>query len=149
MTEPVKHEPEWRDYLAAERTFLAWIRTGVACMGFGFVVARFGIFLQQFQLIRTGSSKPSYGLSLWLGSALLAAGVLMNALSAWHHARLVRHLSRGQPPPSRPSTQAVVLAVFLALVGLGMGVYLISFQSDRQTVLPAPLMIGGSDDGSE
>jgi putative membrane protein len=30
------------DYLAVERTFLAWIRTGLAFMGFGFVVARFG-----------------------------------------------------------------------------------------------------------
>ncbi|HKF26126.1 MAG TPA: DUF202 domain-containing protein [Candidatus Acidoferrum sp.] len=38
---------ELRDYLAVERTFLAWIRTGVALMGFGFVVARFGLFLQQ------------------------------------------------------------------------------------------------------
>jgi len=35
---------ELRDYLAEERTFLAWIRTGISLMGFGFVVARFGIF---------------------------------------------------------------------------------------------------------
>jgi Domain of unknown function (DUF202) len=37
-------------YLAAERTFLAWIRTGLALMGFGFVVARFGLFLQTLQI---------------------------------------------------------------------------------------------------
>jgi putative membrane protein len=39
-----------RDYLAAERTFLAWTCTGLALMGFGFVVARFGLFLQQLRL---------------------------------------------------------------------------------------------------
>jgi putative membrane protein len=36
-----------RIYMAAERTFLAWIRTGIAFMGFGFVVARFGLFLRE------------------------------------------------------------------------------------------------------
>ena len=42
------------DYLAAERTLLAWIRTGLAMMGFGFVVARFGLFLQQLEVVRVG-----------------------------------------------------------------------------------------------
>jgi len=46
MDTPIKAKPvaDLRDYLAEERTFLAWIRTGIALMGFGFVVARFGIF---------------------------------------------------------------------------------------------------------
>src|SRR5438034_436944 len=42
-----------RDYLAGERTFLGWIRTGLALMGFGFVVARFGLFLAEIRVART------------------------------------------------------------------------------------------------
>jgi uncharacterized protein (DUF302 family)/uncharacterized membrane protein YidH (DUF202 family) len=118
-----------RDFLAAERTFLAWIRTGLALMGFGFVVARFGLFLQQLQVAQGTSPAPSYGLSLWFGTALIAAGVLVYLLSAWHHLRLVRELERGGPVSSRPSTQAVVIALFLALVGLAMAIYLVSVGS--------------------
>lgn len=44
-------QTDLRDYLAAERTFLAWIRTGLALMGFGFVAARFGLFLERIQLV--------------------------------------------------------------------------------------------------
>ncbi len=126
MDPAAKHQPDLRTYLAAERTFLAWIRTGVACMGFGFVVARFGIFLQELRLFRNASSVSSYGPSPWLGTALVAAGVLINVISAWHHARLVGTLNRGETPPSRPSAQAVILALILAMIGLGMTIYLLS-----------------------
>ena len=118
-----------RDFLAAERTFLAWIRTGLALMGFGFVVARFGLFLQQLQVAQRSSPARPYGLSLWFGTALIAAGVIVYLLSAWHHLRLVRELERGGPVPSRPPTQVVVIALFLALVGLAMAIYLVSVGS--------------------
>jgi uncharacterized protein (DUF302 family)/uncharacterized membrane protein YidH (DUF202 family) len=118
-----------RDFLAAERTFLAWIRTGLALMGFGFVVARFGLFLQQLQVAQGTSPAPSYGLSLWFGTALIAVGVVVYLLSAWHHLRLVRELERGGFTSSRPSTQAVAIALFLALVGIAMAIYLVSVGS--------------------
>jgi uncharacterized protein (DUF302 family)/uncharacterized membrane protein YidH (DUF202 family) len=115
-----------RDYLAAERTFLAWVRTGLALMGFGFVVARFGFFLQQLRLIDHAPSTPSYGVSLWFGIALIAVGVTVNLSSAWRHIRLVRELNRGEPECSHSLTQAVATALFLALVGLAMAIYLVS-----------------------
>ncbi len=125
----MRQRADLRDYLAAERTFLAWIRTGLALMGFGFVVARLGFFLEQLRLIDQASSAPSYGISLWFGTALIAVGVLVNLSSAWRHVRLVRELDRGEPACSRSLTRAVATALFLALVGLAMAIYLVSVRS--------------------
>jgi putative membrane protein len=128
----VKNErADLRDYLAAERTFLAWIRTGVALMGFGFVVARFGLFLQQLRFIDQVPSTPSYGVSLWSGTALIAAGVVVNLSSAWRHVRLVRELDRAEPASSFSWTPGVVIALFLAVVGLAMALYLVSVSRFR------------------
>ena len=114
-----------RDYLAAERTFLAWIRTGLALTGFGFVVARFGLFLQQIQLVNHALAAQPTGFSLWFGTALIAAGILVHLGSAWRHIQLVRQLDEGATGSSSPS-YAVLSALFLALVGLAMAGYLIS-----------------------
>jgi uncharacterized protein (DUF302 family)/uncharacterized membrane protein YidH (DUF202 family) len=122
----MNQKADLRDYLAAERTFLAWVRTGLALMGFGFVVARFGLFLQQLRLADHAPSAPSYGVSLWFGTALIAVGVIVNLSSAWRHVRLVRELDRGDPECSHSLTQAVATALFLALVGLAMAIYLVS-----------------------
>jgi len=98
-------------------------------MGFGFVVARFGLFLQQLQVVQRASAALSYGLSLWFGTALIAVGVFVNVFAGWHHMRLIRGLDRGDTEHSRPSTEAVAIAFFLALVGLAMTIYLVSIRS--------------------
>ena len=119
-----KEKAALSDYLAVERTSLAWIRTGLALMGFGFVVARFGLFLEAFALARPGSVPPSHQFSLWSGTALIGVGVAVNLYSAWHHAHLVAELNRGEIAHTRSSKQAVIIALFLAVVGLTMAVYL-------------------------
>jgi uncharacterized protein (DUF302 family)/uncharacterized membrane protein YidH (DUF202 family) len=121
------------DYLAAERTFLAWIRTGLALMGFGFVVARFGLFLQELQVAEHVLAGQSYGLSLWFGTALIAMGVVVNLYSGWQHVRLVRELDENGPWRSRTSSVSVGIALFLALTGLAMTIYLISFHRSPHT----------------
>jgi putative membrane protein len=95
-------------------------------MGFGFVVARFGLFLQEVRLADSSLQARSYGHSIWFGTALIAAGVLVDVFAAWNHLRLVRQLNHGETEFTRPSTGGIALALFLALVGLAMAIYLIS-----------------------
>jgi putative membrane protein len=122
MPDDVKRDP--RNYLAAERTFLAWIRTGLALMGFGFVVARFGLFLRELQAGRGGAA-VHVGLSLWFGTALIGVGIVVNIISAWQHVRGVERLNRGETAFDKASPTGIAVAIFLAVVGLGMMVYLV------------------------
>jgi putative membrane protein len=103
--------------LAAERTLLAWVRTGLALMGFGFVVARFGLFLRELALAHALTSAPGSGASLWIGGALVVLGVAVNLLAAREHVLFLRRLERGEPQPTTTWTLGVVVCLILAVLG--------------------------------
>ena len=123
---PSQSDP--RVYFAAERTFLAWIRTGLALMGFGFVVARFGLFLRELSIRNSGPPQVSAhttGPSLWLGTALVIVGVIVNISAVMTHIRQVRQLRSGEWIAGRISRTAVTLALLLSAAGIGLATYLI------------------------
>jgi putative membrane protein len=121
----IESERDPRVFLAAERTLLAWVRTGLAMMGFGFVVARFGLFLREVAAVELRDAAPHARLSLWGGTALVAMGVVVNLISAVNHARFIDRFNKGQPLRARPVSMGVVISLLLALLGLGLCVYLV------------------------
>jgi len=115
-----------RVVFAAERTLLAWIRTGLSLMGFGFVVARFGLFLREFASAAQHRNVPSPapGFSLWIGTALVGLGVVVNLIAIFQHVRVIRRLNRGETMFPATISPGTVIASALALLGLVISVYL-------------------------
>lgn len=120
---PAEQDP--RIYFAAERTFLAWIRTGLGLMGIGFAVSRFGLFLRQLAASDSHIPARTTGLSLWSGVALVTLGVVVTLSSVLRHIQLIHQLGAGTWQPGRVSRDAVILALILAAIGIGMAIYLI------------------------
>lgn len=123
MPDPVEQDP--RIYFAAERTFLAWIRTGVALMGFGFAIARFGLFLRQMQASQSNIVSHSFWGSPFAGVTLITLGIIVNIAASLNYVRVVRQLGSGTWVPGKVSRTAIVLATVLALLGAGMALHLL------------------------
>ena len=111
---------------AAELTLLAWMRTGLALMGFGFVVARFGLFLREIAAaghVAAGTHSTSW--SLWIGIGLIALGVVVSLLASFEYYRFVRLSKQGRTYMPRTAMLAVVVGVILAVLGIVMALYLV------------------------
>ena len=125
MKETQDSRTDPRIYLAAERTFLAWIRTGIAFMGFGFVVARFGLFLREIAH-SNNVTVPQHdsGLSLPVGISLIVAGIMVNLIAAMRHRRYIKALDRGEFRQAYGAAFTFLVAGFLAIIGLAVAIYL-------------------------
>jgi putative membrane protein len=111
---------------AIERTLLAWTRTGLALMGFGFVVARFGLFLRELEAARQGiAPRTPAGMSLWIGTALVLLGVVVNLLVAAEHVRLMRHIPTLAPYRIYSWLLGVCVTIILAVLGIMIAFYLL------------------------
>ncbi len=94
-------------------------------MGFGFVVARFGLFLRELQASQHQAARQSPRLSLWIGIALVVMGVAVNISAAVRQGRLIEQLKRGEWEITRQSHVGIAIVVTLTGVGLAMAAYLI------------------------
>jgi len=109
------------DHLANERTFLAWIRTSISVIVFGFVVAKFGITLRQFLRIQGHAGERS-GVSLGIGIAFMIAGILMAPVALARYWDTRRRLESGQFQPA--GTVIVILGVLTGVFGAVLVAYL-------------------------
>ena len=111
------------DHLSNERTFLAWIRTSISVIVFGFVVARFGITLREF--LRFENLEPhENGISLALGVSFMIVGILMAILAIWRYQSTRIQIEQANFRPAK--TTIYVVGTITAVLGIMLVYYLLA-----------------------
>jgi putative membrane protein len=111
-----------RVFFAAERTLLAWVRTGLGLVGMGFVVARFGLFLR---LLHPNSEHPDHAWAGPVGVGLAILGSLATGMATWQHRRFCRTLGVDEMPRSYRVEPALILGFGIALAGIVLAVFIV------------------------
>jgi putative membrane protein len=122
IEQPPPGDSQFRDHAANERTLLAWIRTGIALMAFGFAIARFGLFLREVGQVGQVHVGQGVG-SAWFGVVLVVIGLLTNAAATFRYGQVRRALIEHRSAP--PSSVVVyALGIGSMLVAVAMAVVL-------------------------
>ena len=119
----MQNENDPRIYFAAERTLLAWLRSGLAVVGLGFIVARFGLFLRVVRGAQTGFEQPL--ISTWIGVGFILLGTFMIGISGWQHARFCRRLSAHQRPEMYSIWLSQLVSLVVTLLSAALAAYLL------------------------
>ncbi|MFN9762033.1 MAG: YidH family protein [Pseudanabaena sp.] len=120
MSRPPKIDRQ-REHQANERTFLAWLRTSISLIGFGFAITRFGIFVRQLEITVTPKipRRHSFVNSENLGIALVVFGIVVIASALWSHDRSYWQIERGDYRPNRLMIWiTTVVVIFLGILSL-------------------------------
>jgi putative membrane protein len=112
-----------RQHFALERTLLAYIRTGLAFIGMGFVIARFGLVVHELRAHGGGPHTPGWG--VWFGSALVLIGGLIGPIAAAMYRRQLRRLNTAMNLDEKPDRMALALTSIQLAIGGAMAVYLV------------------------
>jgi putative membrane protein len=123
----IQNSDRARDHLANERTFLAWVRTSVAVVVFGFAIGRFAIALRQLAQFQ-GHVPKTTGLSVWMGMSSILAGVVMVVAGLMRYRKTRAQLDEGKFEPAGFIVDLVT--ILTALFGLALAGYLFYVQQN-------------------